>query len=130
VSNGSFQSGALSPWTCDTGTATVVSSPTAAGDAHALAGTPSNSDDAQCSQVISVSPSHTYTLSGSVDGSYVYIGVSGTGTTDTDTWTPGTSGFQTLSVQFTTGASTTSVTVYVHGWYAEPTYYADGFSVQ
>jgi chitinase len=130
VVNGSFATGSLSPWTCDAGTAAVVGSPTASGDAHALAGTPTSSDDAQCAQVISVAPSHTYTLSGQVDGSYVYLGVSGTGTTDTDTWTPGTSGFQTLSVSFTTGASTTSVTVYVHGWYAEPEYYADGISVQ
>ena len=130
VANGSFSTGALSPWTCDSGTATVVSSPTAAGAAHALQGTPTSSDDAQCSQVISVAPSHTYTLSGQLDGSYVYLGVSGTGTTDTSTWTPGTSGFQTLSVSFTTGASTKSVTVYVHGWYAEPVYYADGISVQ
>jgi chitinase len=130
VTNGSFGTGALSPWTCDSGTATVVNSPTASGDAHALQGTPTNSDNAQCSQVITVAPSHTYTLSAQLDGSYVYLGVSGTGGTDTSTWTPGTSGFQTLSVSFTTGASTTSVTVYVHGWYAEPVYYADGISVQ
>jgi hypothetical protein len=65
-----------------------------------------------------------------VGGSYVYIGVPGTGTTDTSTWTPGASGFQTLSVSFTTGASMTSVTVYAHGWCAEPAYYADGISVQ
>lgn len=130
MTNGSFSTGSLSPWTCDSGTATVVSSPTAPGAAHALQATPTSSADAQCTQVITVSPSHTYTLSGQIQGSYVYIGVTGTGTTDTNTWTPGTSGFQTLSVSFTTGASTTSVTVYIHGWYAEPTYYADGISVQ
>jgi hypothetical protein len=32
-------------------------------------------------------------------------------------------------VSFTTGAATTSVTVFVHGWYGQPTYYADDFSM-
>jgi chitinase len=128
VVNGGFETGSLAPWTCDTGTGAVVASPVHSGS-HALQGTPTSSDDAQCSQVITVSPSHTYTLSGWVDGSYVYLGVSGTGTTDTSNWTPGTSGYQQLSVSFTTGASTTSVTVYVHGWYGEPVYDADDIAV-
>jgi chitinase len=93
-------------------------------------GAVSNSDDAQCTQTVNVSPNTKYTLSGWVNGSYVYIGVSGTGTSDVNNWTPGTGGaFSQLSVSFTTGASTTSVTIYVHGWYAQGTYYADDFSV-
>jgi hypothetical protein len=32
-------------------------------------------------------------------------------------------------VPFTTGASTTSVTVFVHGWYAQGTIFADDLSV-
>ena len=64
------------------------------------------------------------------NGSYVYIGTTGDGTSDVSTWTPGTGGaFSQLSVSFTTGASTTSMTIFVHGWYAQPTYYADDFSV-
>jgi chitinase len=127
VVNGGFETGSLSPWTC-TGTASVVTTPVHSGS-HALEGTPSSSADAQCSETVTVLPSHTYTLTGWVDGSYVYLGVSGTGTSDTSTWTPGTSGYQSLSDSFTTGASTTSVTVYVHGWYGEPAYYADDIAV-
>jgi chitinase len=41
------------------------------------------------------------------------------------TWTPTTGGsYAQLSVTFSTG-SATSVTVYLHGWYAQGTYYAD-----
>jgi chitinase len=127
VANGGFETGSLSPWTC-TATGSVVTTPVHSGT-HALEGTPSSSSDAQCSQVVTVAPNHTYTLTGWVDGSYVYLGDSGTGTTDTSTWTPGTSGYQSLSVSFTTGASTTSVTIYVHGWYGEPSYYADDITV-
>jgi chitinase len=32
-------------------------------------------------------------------------------------------------MSITTGASQTSLTVYVHGWYGEGTYYADDFSL-
>ncbi len=96
---------------------------------HALAGAASSSDDAQCSQSVSVQPSTSYTLTGYVEGNYVFIGDSGTGSSDTDAWTPSASGWQQLSTAFTTGASTTSVTIYVHGWYAQGTYYADDLSL-
>ncbi len=129
VSNPGFESGALSPWSCTGNLGSVVSSPVHGGS-YALLGAVSNSDDAQCSQTISVSPNTKYTLSGWVQGSYVYIGVTGTGTSDTSMWTPGTGGtYQQISVGFSTGASTTSVTVWVHGWYAQGSYYADDFSV-
>ena len=129
VTNPGFESGVLSPWTCTGNLGSVVGSPVHGGS-HALLGAVSNSDDAQCSQTVSVSPNTHYTLSGWVNGSYVYIGVSGTGSTDVNTWTPGTGGaYSQLSVGFTTGASTTSVTIYVHGWYAQGSYYADDFSV-
>ena len=62
--NGSFASGDLTGWTCDAGTASVVSSPVYSGDSHALAGAASNSDDAQCTQTVSVQPNTSYTLSG------------------------------------------------------------------
>ena len=74
-------------------------------------------------------PGHTYTLAGWVQGNYVFLGVSGTGATDTSTWTPGAGSYSKLSVVFNTGASTTSVTVWVHGWYAQGTYFADDISV-
>ena len=95
----------------------------------ALAAAASDSDDAQCSQTVAVQPNHTYTLSAYVEGDYVYIGDSGTGGSDTNTWTPSAGSWTPLATTFTTGASTTSVTVYVHGWYAQGTVYADDFTL-
>lgn len=123
--NGDFSTGSLSPWVCDSGTGQIATSPTY-DSSYALEGTPTSSDDAQCEQTITVAADTSYTLSGYVDGDYVYLGVSGAATTDT--WTASTSGYQQLSVSFTTGSST-SLTVYVHGWYAEGTYYADDLSL-
>jgi hypothetical protein len=96
---------------------------------YALAGAVSGSDDAQCTQSVSVQPSTAYTLSGWVQGNYVYLGDSGTGTSDTSNWTPAASSWTQLSTSFTTGAATTSVTIYVHGWYAQGSYYADDLSL-
>jgi chitinase len=124
LANGSFASGSTAGWTCSPGD-TVVTSPVAPGASFALSGTPTSSDDAQCSQVVSVQPSSSYTLTGQVEGEYVYLGDSGTGTTDTVNWTPSATTWEQLSTSFTTGASTTSVTIYIHGWYAQPTYFAD-----
>jgi chitinase len=78
---------------------------------------------------VAVLPNRTYRLTGHVRGSYVYIGATGTGV-NASTWTPGTgNAYAPLTVTFTTGASTTSVTVYVHGWYGQPSYYADDFTL-
>ncbi|MEZ0114581.1 chitinase [Catenulispora sp. EB89] len=124
LTNPGFETGDLTGWTCDAGTAAVVSSPVHSGS-HALAGTPSGSDTAQCTQTVSVQPSTAYTFSGYVEGSYVYIGV----TSGTSTWTPSATSWQQLSVSFTTSASQTSVQVYIHGWYAEPAYTADDLAL-
>jgi chitinase len=128
LTNGGFAAGNTSGWTCSAGD-TVVTSPVYPGSSYALAGTPTGSDDAQCSQVVSVQPSSSYTLSGWVQGDYVFLGDSGTGTSDTDDWTPSAATWTELSASFTTGSSTTSVTVYIHGWYAQPTFYADDLSL-
>jgi chitinase len=128
LTNGSFSTGSTSGWTCSS-TDSVVSSPTYDGASYALAGTPTGSDDAQCSQVVSVQPSSSYTLSGWVEGDYVFLGDSGTGSSDTDDWTPSASTWTQLSTSFTTGSSTTSVTIYIHGWYAQPEYYADDLTL-
>ena len=126
LTNSGFESGNLSGWTCSAGR--VVTSPVHSGS-YALAGAASSSDDAQCTQKVSVQPSSTYQLSGYVQGAYVFAGDSGTGGSDTSTWTASAPGWQQLSTSFTTGASTTSVTIYVHGWYGEGTYYADDFTL-
>ena len=128
LSNGSFATGSTAGWTCSAGD-TVVTSPVFPGSADALAGTPTSSDYAQCSQVVSVQPGASYTLTGEVEGDYVYLGDSGTGSTDTDDWTPSAASWTQLSTSFSTGASTTSVTIYVHGWYAQPTFYADNLEL-
>ncbi|MFJ3169364.1 chitinase [Streptomyces roseus] len=128
VRNGGFESG-LANWTCTSGSGTVVSAPVHGG-AAALKATPAGQDSAQCSQTVTVKPNSTYTLSEQVQGSYVYLGVTGTGTQDVSTWTPGSgAGWQQLSTTFTTGANTTQVTVWTHGWYGQPAYVVDDFSV-
>jgi chitinase len=127
ISNGGFETGSLSGWSCST-LDSVVSSPVHSGS-HALSGAASSSDDAQCSQSVSVQPSSNYTLTGWVEGNYVFLGDSGTGSSDTDTWTPSATSWQQLSTSFSTGATTTSVTIYVHGWYAQGTYFADDLSL-
>ena len=119
-----FEAGSLSGWTCDAGTASVVTSPVHSGS-YALAGVPTSSDDAQCTQTVSVQPSTAYTLSGYVEGSYVFVGVTG----GNDDWTPSATTWQQLTTSVTTTASQTSLQIYVHGWYAEPTYYADDFAL-
>ncbi|MFF9767126.1 chitinase [Streptomyces sp. NPDC014636] len=127
VKNAGFESG-LANWTCTAGSGTTVSSP-AHGGTTALKATPAGQDNAQCSQAVTVKPNSTYTVSAWVQGGYSYLGVTGTGTTDVSTWTPDSSAWKQLSTTFTTGASTTSVTVYTHGWYGQAAYYADDVSV-
>jgi chitinase len=125
--NAGFESG-LSNWSCSAGTGTTVSSPVHGGSA-ALKATPAGQDDAQCAQTVAVKPNSTYALSAWVQGGYAFLGVTGTGTTDVSTWTPDSSSWKQLTASFTTGAATTSVTVYTHGWYGQAAYYADDVSV-
>ncbi|MEU4301415.1 carbohydrate binding domain-containing protein [Kitasatospora aureofaciens] len=124
LANGGFESGALGPWSCSAGTGSVVNSGAHSG-AYALKGAASASDTAQCGQTVSVQPNTTYSLSAWVQGQYVYLGVTGSGVTDPAVWTPGGSNWQQLSAGFTTGPTTTSVTVYLHGWYGQGGYVAD-----
>ncbi|MGW0579593.1 chitinase [Streptomyces sp. NPDC002920] len=125
--NAGFESG-LANWTCSAGSGTTVSSPVHGGTA-ALKATPAGQDNARCTQTVAVRPNSTYSLGAWVQGGYTYLGVTGTGTTDVSTWTPDSSAWKQLSTTFTTGASTTSVTVYTHGWYGQAAYYADDISV-
>ncbi|TLS45162.1 chitinase [Streptomyces montanus] len=125
--NAGYESG-LTDWTCSAGSGATVSAPVHGG-ASALEATPSGQDNARCVQTVAVRPNSTYTLSAWVRGGYAYLGASGTGTTDVSTWTPDSSSWKQLTTRFTTGASTTSVTIYTHGWYAQTAYYADDVSV-
>ncbi len=123
VSNPGFETGTLSGWTCDSGTAAVVSSPVHSGS-HALQLNPSNSDDAQCTQTITVQANHTYTLTAWVQGNYAYLGVNG----QSNTWTSSSSYTQ-LTYSFNSG-SATSITIYVHGWYGQGSVYVDDVALQ
>ncbi|WP_042383708.1 carbohydrate binding domain-containing protein [Streptacidiphilus melanogenes] len=123
LTNTGFESGSLSPWTCQSGSA-VVSSPVHSGS-HALQVTPSSSTTGECDQSVTLQPNHSYTLTGWVQGPYAYVGVSGGASAST--WSNRSSWNQ-LTVSFTTGSSG-AVTVYVHGWYGQGNVYADDFSV-
>ncbi|MFJ8886966.1 chitinase [Streptomyces sp. NPDC102402] len=125
--NGGFEAG-LDGWSCSGGSGAAVSTPVHGGSS-ALKATPAGSDNARCSQTVTVKPDSSYSLSAWVQGSYVYLGASGTGTTDVSTWTQSAGAYKQLTTTFRTGPSTTSVTVYTHGWYGTPAYYADDLSL-
>jgi hypothetical protein len=125
VVNGGFESGSLSPWTCTGSTGSVVTTPVHAGT-HALKAAASSSDDAQCSETITVAAHHTYTLSAYVDGAFAFIGTTGAAS-DVSTWTSSTS-YTKLSVAFTSGAATT-MQIWVHGWYGQGTIFVDDVTV-
>ncbi|MFI8424443.1 chitinase [Streptomyces sp. NPDC085479] len=125
--NGGFEAG-LDGWSCTAGSGAAITTPVHGGT-KALQATPAGSDNAKCSQTLTVRPNSAYTLSGWVRGSYVYLGVTGTGTADGYAWTQSAPDWQKLSKTFTTGANTTSVTVYTHGWYGTPAYQADDLSL-
>ncbi|MEV6287267.1 glycosyl hydrolase family 18 protein [Kribbella sp. NPDC051770] len=119
VTNGTFETGSLAGWSCSAGTGAAVSGNARTGT-YALQGTPTSGDTARCSQTVSVRPSSTYTLSAWVKGSNVYLGSDG----GASTWTTSSTWSQ-LTTTFTTSASATTATIYLHGWYGVPAYQAD-----
>lgn len=121
--NGNFETGSLSPWTCQSGDS--VQSTTVHSGKYALEEAPTASATGECDQAVTLSANTKYTLSGWVMGNYAFIGVSGGATTDT--WSSGSSWNQ-LSLSFTTGSSG-AVTVYIHGWYSQGDIYADDFTL-
>ena len=86
----------------------MVSSPVNSGT-KALQGAASNSDNAQCTQTVAVQANTAYVLTAWVRGNYVYLGVTG----GASTWTPSATAYTKLTVNFTTGASQTSIEVYL-----------------
>nr|WP_053647945.1 MULTISPECIES: glycoside hydrolase family 18 protein [unclassified Streptomyces] len=127
--NAGFENG-LANWACSAGSGAAVSSPVRTGTG-ALKASPAGLDNAKCVQTVAVKPNSTYTLSAWVQGGYAYLGASGTGTgTGTvSTWTPDSPSWKQLTTTFTTGAATTSVEIYTHGWYGTSPYLVDDVSV-
>jgi chitinase len=117
LTNAGFESGSLSGWSCSGGS--VVTGSVHSGN-YALAGNATASDNAQCTQTVSVVPNTTYTVSAWVRGNPVYLGI----TNGPSTWTGSTSYTQ-LSLTFTSAAGQTSAQLYLHGWYGAGTYNAD-----
>ncbi|WP_239121079.1 glycosyl hydrolase family 18 protein, partial [Catellatospora chokoriensis] len=127
IANPGLETGSLSPWSCSAGLGSVVTTPVHAGT-RALQGAPNGSNHAQCSQTVTVLPNTAYVLSAWVrgGGGYVYLGYTG----GTETWNPAAAGAWTkLSLNLTTAAGQTSLTVNVHGWYGQAAYQADDFSL-
>ncbi|MET7939733.1 chitinase [Streptomyces sp. NPDC005302] len=123
VVNGGLETGSLAPWTCAAGSG--ITGTTAHTGTHALESVPTSSATGQCGQTLTLLPKTKYTLSGWVQGSYAYLGVSGgataSGWASSGTWTK-------VSVPFTTGTSGT-VTVYLHGWYGQGAVHGDDLTV-
>ncbi|MFJ4339246.1 chitinase [Streptomyces sp. NPDC088915] len=127
--NAGFENG-LANWACSAGSGAAVSSPVRTGTG-ALKASPAGLDNAKCVQTVTVKPNSTYTLSAWVQGGYAYLGANntGTGTGSVSTWTPDSPSWKQLTTTFTTGASTTSVEIYTHGWYGTSPYLVDDVSV-
>jgi hypothetical protein len=123
ISNAGFESGSLSPWVGQPGDA-VVSTPAHTGT-HALEVAATASQTGEVDQTITLAPNSSHTLTAWVQGNFAFIGVTGGATAST--WTT-SAGWTQLTVPFTTGASGT-VTVFVHGWFAEGNVFADDFSL-
>ncbi|MFD7259379.1 chitinase [Streptomyces sp. NPDC059874] len=127
IRNGGFEAG-LDGWNCSAGSGATVTTPVHGGSS-ALKATPVGQDNARCSQTVTVKPDSTYTLTAWVQGAYVYLGASGTGTTDASTWTQSAGAWKQLTTGFRTGPSTTSVTVYTHGWYGQSAHFTDDLTL-
>ena len=125
--NPGFEATALAPWTCTAG-GSAVTTPVHSGS-RALGAAATDSATGECSQTVAVSPNTTYALTGWVRGGYVFLGARGAGVAATQTWASNPGAYQQLSLSVRTGASTTSLTVYVHGWYGQSALYADDFTL-
>ncbi|MFI6977177.1 glycosyl hydrolase family 18 protein [Embleya sp. NPDC050154] len=122
--NADLESGTLSPWTCQPGGAVVTT--VAHGGTHAIEAAAGPAQTGECRQTLQLAPNSTHTLTGWVRGNYAYLGVSGGASGST--WASPGATWTKLTVPFTVGASG-SVTVYLHGWYAQGSVYGDDFAI-
>ena len=125
LANADFETGTTAGWSC---TAPATAGTPAHGGGYALGTAATAADTGECRQTVTVQPGTTYTLAGWFQGSYVYLGATGTGV-NASTWNPSATGWTQLGTTFRTGASTTSVTVFTHGWYGQGAYRADDLSL-
>ncbi|MFI1521333.1 polysaccharide deacetylase family protein [Kitasatospora cineracea] len=121
--------GSVPGWHCAPGEGAVTAAARTGGAALAI--TPASADSTgRCTQTLAVRPNTAYTYRAWVHGSYAFLGASGTGHDVPPAWTASTGdGWQQLSTSFTTGAATTSVQLYVHGWYGQGPVAVDDVSV-
>ncbi|GCE45344.1 chitinase [Thermosporothrix hazakensis] len=120
VNNPGFETGNLNGWSCEAGSG-IVNSPVHSGS-YALQLQPGSSNTGQCTQTISVQPNQSYTLSAYVNGAYAFLGANGY----SNAWTSSTS-YTLLTYTFTSNSST--VTIYIHGWYGQGSVYVDDVSL-
>jgi hypothetical protein len=123
LANAGFESGSLSPWTGQPGDA-VVATPAHTGT-HAVRIAATASQTGELDQTVTLAPNSSHTLTAWVQGNFAFVGVSGGASAST--WTS-SAGWTKLTVPFTTGANGT-VTVFVHGWFAQGDVFADDFDL-
>jgi hypothetical protein len=114
VRNGDFEGGDTAGWSCQGNSA--VTAGVGRGGSHALVSTPGNADTAPCAQTVAVRPNATYAVRVWVMGAYAQMAVTGAGVRQA-TWT-GSSTWKQLTLDVSTGATTTELTLTVSGWYA------------
>lgn len=113
-----FETGSVSPWTCEA--AETVADPVHSGTLS-LKSTASANGTGHCSLTVPVSPSSDYELSAWLRGAYVYLGV----TDGPRAWTGSPDAFTQLNTTFTTDADQTTAEIYVHGWYGQGDFWVD-----
>ncbi|MFD8594986.1 carbohydrate binding domain-containing protein [Kitasatospora sp. NPDC059646] len=124
VVNGHFDQGnRMTAWSCDPGQ--VLPPSDAFGQ---LAGHPTDTGTAGCTQTVNVEPNSSYRLSARVSGPYVFAGVTGSGTTDLTLWS-NQADWNVLSGTVTTGPDTRALKVYFHGWYQQGPYRISSFEL-
>ena len=119
IDNPGFEYGSLSPWVGWNDASVVADSAHSGNDSLRVAATPSSWTGSAATQVLTgLEPSTTYTLTGwgrlDEDSGVAAIGVTDFGGDDTYQCVPSTDYTQ-LTVTFTTGASSTSATIYAWG---------------